>query len=268
MSKLLSALLALSLAGTMPAFAVDAHHPEDQTPAKPAAKSATKAPARTAPAATPQLLENAKRLQEQARGIARAKTPAQRETLLREHVQTLQEGMMMTQGMMGGAAVQPGWQGGMAGGMMGPGMMGPGMMGPGMMGLGMMGQGMMGHGMMGHGMMGQGMMEGMGMLAGVDLSDEQRKRLYAIHDGARKQHWDLMGRIMDERTKLRDLYMADKHDPAAIGAEYQRIFDLRRQMIEASVTAHNQAEEVLTPEQRQALRDRLRRGDGCGMMGY
>ena len=56
-------------------------------------------------------------------------------------------------------------------------------------------------------------------------------------------------------TKLRDLYEVDKRDPAAIGKEYQAIFNLKRQMIEAYLDAQNQIEEVLTPEQRATLKD-------------
>ncbi|MFZ5510033.1 MAG: Spy/CpxP family protein refolding chaperone [Pseudomonadota bacterium] len=260
--KLISTMLGLSLAAAFPAYAVEEHHPDQA--AKPAA------PARAA--TTPRLLENAKKLQSQAARIAKARTPAERERLLQEHLRTMQEGMMLTRSMM--AAPQAGPQ---AGGMMGgQGMMGMmGMMGPGMMEHmmehmhgGMMGGGM-GGGMMGQGMMGQGMgpmmMDG---LPGIDLSDEQRKRINAIHDGVRKQRWELTGRLMDEQAKLRDLYGAEKRDPAAIGAQYQRIFDLRRQQIEASIAAHNQVEEVLTPEQRKALSDMMRRGYmGGGMMG-
>ena len=177
----------------------------------------------------------------------------------------------MGSGMMGG-----GYGPGMMGGGQGAGMMGgygQGQMGPGMMsggyGQGMMGQGMMGQGMMGQGMMGggygQGMMSGghhgfgmMGQrdgLPGVTLDDAQRKKANGIQDDLRRKRWELMGRTMDEQIKLRDLYEADKRDPAAIGAAYQRVFDLRRQMIEATVAAHNKIEELLTPEQRKSARD-------------
>ncbi|MEW5888190.1 MAG: Spy/CpxP family protein refolding chaperone [Pseudomonadota bacterium] len=231
--KLISTMLGLALAATYPAYAVEEHHPD---------RAAT----------TPRLLDNAKKLQSQASRIAKAKTPAERERLLQEHLRTMQEGMMLTRNMM--AAPQGGPQaGGMMGGMSGGGMMqGCPMMQGGMMG----GQGMTG---------GPMMMDG---LPGIDVSDEQRKRINAIHDSVRKQQWDLSGKLMDEQARLRDLYSAEKRDPAAIGAQYQRIFDLRRQQIEASIAAHNQVEEALTPEQRKALRESCRRGHmGGGMMG-
>lgn len=151
---------------------------------------------------------------------------------------------------------------------------GTGMMGPGMMsgysgmrhGMGMMGSGMMGPGMMGPGMGMMGMGPGMGMMGAfyaLDLNDEQQKKLTQIQDGLRKQHWELMGKIQDEYAKLRDLYAADTRDPAAIGAQAQRIFDLRRQMIESSVDAGNRMEGVLTAEQKAQLRKDIR--GGCPM---
>lgn len=165
-----------------------------------------------------------------------------------------------------GIAVAQTYQGSMGPGMMGggygPGMMMGGGQGQGMMGgygQGQMGPGMMGggygHGMMGQGMMGQGMMGWQQGLPGVSLDDKQRKAYNAINDDLRRKRWELMGRTMDEQAKLRDLYEADKRDPAAIGAAYQRIFDLQRQMIESTVASHNKIEGLLTPEQRKTARE-------------
>lgn len=140
--------------------------------------------------------------------------------------------------------------------------------GPGMMG-GYHGQGMMGPGMMGgYGGMAPGMMGAPDILFGVDLDDNQRKSVNAIHDELRRKRWELMGRTMDEQSRLRDLYQADKRDPKAIGAAYQRVFDLRRQMIEASIDAHNKIEELLKPEQRKAAREYWGRSWRGRMMGY
>ncbi len=131
--------------------------------------------------------------------------------------------------------------------------MGPGMMG----GSGMMG---MGAGMMGGGMMG---LHGLNML---DLSDEQRGKINAIHDKLRKQHWEVMGKMMDEHNALRDLYDAETLDGKKIGATYDRIFRLKRQMIDTGIKAHNDAVAVLTKEQREQLKQ-LRRGRGMGGPG-
>jgi Spy/CpxP family protein refolding chaperone len=130
--------------------------------------------------------------------------------------------------------------------------MGPGMMGPGMMGPGMMGPGMMGPGMMGPGMMGMG--QGVGPLWMLDLNAEQKNKIAKIQQEARKKQWDLMAKVDGEYVKLRELYFADKRDSAAIGSQYQKIYDLRRQMMELWVDTANRTEEVLTKEQKEKLR--------------
>lgn len=87
----------------------------------------------------------------------------------------------------------------------------------------------------------------------LDLTEEQRTRLRDIREEQRRQSWNTMGKIMDETSRLRDLYSADEWDPKAIGAVYGKIFDLKRQMIEASIEAHNRREAILTQEQRDQL---------------
>ena len=143
---------------------------------------------------------------------------------------------------------------------------GPYGMGPGMMwggGYGM-GPGMMGGGygydpgMMGGFGMGPGR-HGYGALNSLDLSNEQRAKIDKIFDAERKQHWSVMGKIMDEQNKLRDLYEQETPDPKKVGAVYGEIAKLHQQMIETHVQASNQAQEVLTQEQREQLR-RLDRG--------
>jgi len=137
--------------------------------------------------------------------------------------------------------------------------MGPGMMGPGMMGMGPgmgMGSGMMGHGMMGMGpwMMGYGMMGGYGPGGMPNLDESQQRKIVQIQDDLRKKHWDLMGKMNDEQAKLNQLYYTGPRDPAAVSKQYQRVQDLRRQMMESSVEAQNRIETVLTPEQKEQMR--------------
>lgn len=150
----------------------------------------------------------------------------------------------------------------------GPGMMmqGTGAYGPGMMGgygggmMGAYGPGMMrgyGHGMMGS--HGPGMMGGYGhgMMMGIwslNLSKEQRAKVNRISDDMRRKHWELMGRMQEQSSSLRNLYEADKWDAKEIGKAYQGIYDLKRQMIESSVETHNRINAILTKEQREELR--------------
>lgn len=166
--------------------------------------------------------------------------------------------------MLGGAAVatadetKPAWNcpyGGPA--MMGGYGMGPGMMQGYGMPHGMMGGYGSGPGMMGAYGMGLGMM---GYAGSVDLSADQRMKINAIRDETRKQHWTMMGEIMDQQVRLQDLYDAPKTDSAAIEQAYKRIGELQRQMYESSIDAHKHMDAVLTDEQRERLRNTWRRG--------
>ena len=105
----------------------------------------------------------------------------------------------------------------------------------------------------GHGMMGEGaemMMEpDMHLLGALALSKEQQSKINKLSDELKHNNWATLGLINDETAKLRDLYEADKRDPAAIGKEYQKVFDLKRQMIETYLNTQNSIEEILTPDQ-------------------
>ena len=137
-------------------------------------------------------------------------------------------------GMMGGMG--PGMMGGMGPGMMGG--MGPGMMGG--MGPGMMGG--MGPGMMGG--MGPGMMGGMGpgMMGGNTLSsidEESRNKINSELDSLRLKSWEISGLVLKEAPALRKALSEELPDPAAVGAIYANLFDLKRQLLEAQLTTSN-----------------------------
>jgi Spy/CpxP family protein refolding chaperone len=149
-------------------------------------------------------------------------------------------------------------------GQMGPGMMGYGQMGPGMMGYGQMGPGMMGYGQMGPGMMrgghmGQGMMGGMWAIMQLDLNEAQEQKVRVIHSQLRRENWTRMGEMMDHQDKLAELHAADVPDAKAIGKVYAAIFDIKRQKIESAINAQNEVRALLTDEQRQALKDDLKK---------
>ena len=116
--------------------------------------------------------------------------------------------------------------------------------------MGMMGGGHMG--MMGGGHM--GMMGGghMGMMMGFEklgLTDEQREQIGEIKHKLHKQHWSIMGQMIDVKEELRKAHSGDMPDPKAVGAVYGKMFDLQRQMIEARMEAKNLAFDLLTEEQ-------------------
>ena len=127
--------------------------------------------------------------------------------------------------------------------------------------MGMMGGGHMG--MMGNMMGGDhmGMMGGgghMGMMdkyKGLDLSDEQKQQMSDIKFKLRKDHWAIMGKMIDQHAALQKAYAGERPDPAAVGAVYGKIFDLKRQMIEAKLKSKNSAKDVLTEEQRAKMKN-------------
>ena len=124
---------------------------------------------------------------------------------------------------------------------------GPGMMGgygPGMMGG--YGRGMGG---------GPGMMYfGHGMQQTLGLSDEQRKKIDAIHDDLQAKSWEIMGKMRGEMASMRELTSADPLDKAALDGVYKRINDLRQQRFDAHIAARSQMEAVLTKEQKERFK--------------
>lgn len=124
--------------------------------------------------------------------------------------------------------------------------------------------GMMGNSMMGNSMMGGSMMNiGMGrMMQLPDLTDDQREALTNRHRALARQLFGLQQKAMEARFALQDAMSPDAPDPKAVGRALQGVFDVRRQMVEATIAAHNDARAVLTDEQRELL---SRRGAGMGM---
>ena len=128
-----------------------------------------------------------------------------------------------------------------------------------------------GMGMMhGGGMMG-GMHHGMGMMHGrammvymLDLDDKQRKKIRALQQEQRKANWQRRGSMIDLQYELQDLYDKDKPDAKAIGKVYDKIFALKKQMIESHITTRNKMRDVLNKEQQEKF-DNMR--GGMGMMG-
>jgi hypothetical protein len=106
-------MLASTFLAWQPALAVDAHHPDQ--------KAGTAAPA--AEQTIQKMQANTRKMQTQLEKVAQSKDPMERQTLMQEHMKTMQENMMMAKGMMGADCPS----GGM--GMGGMGMMGGGGMG-------------------------------------------------------------------------------------------------------------------------------------------
>lgn len=150
-------------------------------------------------------------------------------------------------------------------------------------GMGMMGGSMMdmmmgresSMGMMGRsGMMGECTMDGsvMGMGLGrvlqvPDLSDEQRETVTSRHRELQRQQLRLQEKALDARFALQDAAAEDMPDPEAVGRALQGVFDVCRQMVEATVAAHNDVRNALTEEQLEALTSHGPGMDMSGMRG-
>jgi hypothetical protein len=105
----LIATLMFSALAIQPVLAVDAHHPDQ--------KAGAAAPA--AEQTIEKMQANTKRMQSQLEQMAKSKDPVQRQKLLQEHMQTMQENMMAGKSMMGGMMDCPMMKDGMMGGGMG-----------------------------------------------------------------------------------------------------------------------------------------------------
>ena len=127
----------------------------------------------------------------------------------------------------GGGKGYMGHMGPMMGPMMGP-TMGPMMMGP-----------------MGH---------MMGNLTGLDLNDKQRDQIRDIQRNMRRQHWDLMDKMMDTSDKLYKLYDVDRPDPEKIGKVYDEIYKIKRQMIQEHIEIRNKIYDLLSKEQQEKFK--------------
>ena len=94
------------------------------------------------------------------------------------------------------------------------------------------------------------MMGGQGMMGpGPGLSDEQRAQIDQIRTDGCKKQLDLARQLRSEHRKLEALYDADQPDHAAIRNARKKIQDLRLQMMQNSMTAQNEMDDVLTDKQ-------------------
>ena len=105
----------------------------------------------------------------------------------------------------------------------------------------------------GRGMMSGGPGAGAG-LAALNLTDEQREKVFAIQEEHRKKNWAAMGEMRSEQFKLRSMVRGDKLDADKVVEQQKKVDALRQQMTKSRVETHNQIAAVLTPEQRKQLR--------------
>jgi len=132
-------------------------------------------------------------------------------------------------------------------------------------GMGMHGDMMKGG--MGHEMMMGGMGEdhfdrinNMHTLAALNLTDEQRKKVMELRRELRNNTWDLQRQVVDQREQLGMLYSSDAFDIAAIKTAYEKLFQVKLKLIEATLKFKQDLRKVLTPEQQQKLRQMMMHG--------
>jgi len=99
--------------------------------------------------------------------------------------------------------------------------------------------------------MGPGMMGGSGLRSDLNLSADQRSKIAKIQNDLRRQHWALMGKMLDEQAQMGEQYSSDNPDDAMLKKTYRNMSDLRHQMFDLSLDARKQIEAVLTKEQRE-----------------
>ena len=91
----------------------------------------------------------------------------------------------------------------------------------------------------------------LGMLA---LSADQRAGINKIQDESCKKKLDLADQLAGSQAELRSLYTADSRDAKAIDKQYEKLFALQRKAIEVDVDTTDRIEALLSPEQRDRLK--------------
>ncbi len=116
-----------------------------------------------------------------------------------------------------------------------------------------MGPAMMGFDGAGFGM-GTGMTDGYVSDIRLNLSAGQREQIAEIQLGVRASFRELMRKMQAERLKMNEWYYSDPRDEAAVSKTYRNMSELRQQMFDLSLRALQQIDAVLTPAQREELR--------------
>lgn len=93
----------------------------------------------------------------------------------------------------------------------------------------------------------------LGPLNQLDLSTQQLGAINIIDEELRDRRSNVNRRLAAEQEKLRELYDTPERDQSKIDKQFSRIAQLRREMFESSVDAHDRIEALLSTQQRQQL---------------
>jgi len=101
-----------------------------------------------------------------------------------------------------------------------------------------------------------------------NLTPEQSAKLQELREQRDKDILPLRNELVAKRSELRNLWLQDNPDEAAIRAKQQEISDLRNQLQDTMTEYRLEVGKILTPEQRAQLRSlrpgKPHRGDAKG----
>lgn len=121
-------------------------------------------------------------------------------------------------------------------------------------------------GMMGPDMGGPGYGQGYGSnpMAMMNLSDDQRQKLFAIQQEARNEQWKRMGEMQEAMAALQQEMAKESPNPDTVSKAYERVSAIRGEMMRHGLETRQQMMQTLNKEQRQQFRGMM--GSGMGMM--
>jgi Spy/CpxP family protein refolding chaperone len=100
------------------------------------------------------------------------------------------------------------------------------------------------------------------MLAALDLTDDQRTKVQAIHRSGREAGGPISGELVVAQRALQRATFAESRDDAEITKLTSTIANLDKQLLDLRVKTDIEVAAVLTPEQREKVRTAEGRGRG------
>ncbi len=107
-------------------------------------------------------------------------------------------------------------------------------------------------------------------MAGLNLTDAQREQIRTLREQHRSAVGEERQQLRDARRELRSQMLVDTPDQARIDALQEQVASLSQQLQARRLDLQQKIAQVLTPEQRQFLREhrgRMRPFRGRGMRG-
>jgi Spy/CpxP family protein refolding chaperone len=109
--------------------------------------------------------------------------------------------------------------------------------------------------MFGHGY-GPGMAFGYGWgfgRAALQLTPQQRQRLYEIQAKSARKYWMLFGQMQEEHIQIARLLASNNPDQKAVNEAYDKLSQTGKALLDLRMQNHRAALQVLTDEQRKML---------------